>query len=419
MVRAFLAMSLVWTVCSSGLSAQGRNSFDAARARMVEQYVRSGGVTDARVLEAMRAVPRHEFVDPRYRSQAYYDMGLPIGHNQTISSPFIVAYMTQCLEPQPGDRVLEIGTGSGYQAAVLSGLVQAVYTIEIVEPLGRRAERTLKRLGYNNVHVRIGDGFQGWPEHAPFDKIIVTCSPEQPPAPLVEQLKEGGIMVIPVGERYQQTLCVLRKTGGKLRLESRRPTLFVPMTGTAEQQRKVLPDTTRPRILNGGFEEPAGEGGSIPGWYYERLLTWEVGADAPEGEHFVTFRNDQPGRPAHLLQGFAIDGRQIAELEVAGRVRCRNVQVTSSEEIPSIAVSLYDQERRDLGISWVGPFKGSFNWTQVRKRFRIPPEAREGILRIGLFGATGEISFDDVRVVPVFHKGDRQRAIPAPSGKRP
>ena len=171
-------------------------------------------------------------------------MALPIGHGQTISPPFIVAYMTEQLDPQPTDKVLEIGTGSGYQAAVLSGLVKEVYTIEIVDALGRRAAADLKRLKYANVHAKVGDGYQGWPEHAPFDKIIVTCSPENVPPALTEQLKEGGRMIVPVGQRYQQVFHLLKKIDGKLVTEALRPTLFVPMTGEAEQRRQVRP--TRP-----------------------------------------------------------------------------------------------------------------------------------------------------------------------------
>ena len=169
------------------------------RQRMVVEEIEAAGVTDPRVLEAMRTTPRHEFVPAGFRQHAYFDTALPIGNEQTISPPFVVAYMTQQLDPQPGDRVLEIGTGSGYQAAVLSPLVKEVYTIEIVNRLGRRAERTLKKLGYENIHARRGDGFHGWPEAAPFDKIIVTCSPEKIPVPLTDQLKEGGRMIIPVG----------------------------------------------------------------------------------------------------------------------------------------------------------------------------------------------------------------------------
>ena len=151
---------------------------------MVDDEIVAAGMKNKRVIEAMRSTPRHEFVPIGQRKNAYYDMSLPIGEGQTISPPFIVAYMTEAIDPQPGDKVLEIGTGSGYQAAVLAKLVSEVYTIEIVAPFGHHAEKTLNRLHYENVHVKLGDGFQGWPEHAPFNKIIVTCSPENVPAAL-------------------------------------------------------------------------------------------------------------------------------------------------------------------------------------------------------------------------------------------
>jgi protein-L-isoaspartate(D-aspartate) O-methyltransferase len=168
-------------------SAAPVDDFAAARDRMVRDDIAAGGVTDLRVLESMRATPRHEFLPASQRPFAYFDMALPIGESQTISGPFVVASMTASLEPKPGDRVLEIGTGSGYQAAVLAPLVKTVYSIEIKEPLAVKAARTLKRLGYTNVITRTGDGFQGWPEHAPFDGIIVTCSPEDVPQPLLDQ----------------------------------------------------------------------------------------------------------------------------------------------------------------------------------------------------------------------------------------
>ncbi len=172
--------------------------------------------------------------------------------------------MTECLAPQPEDRVLEIGTGSGYQAAVLSPLVQHVYTIEIVESLGHQAAPTLKQLHLDNVSAKVGDGFLGWAEYAPFDKIIVTCSPENVPPALVQQLRDGGRMVIPVGERYQQTMYLFRKENGELRREALRPTLFVPMTGQAEQDRDVQPDPTQPLLRNGDFEADANGRDSSP-----------------------------------------------------------------------------------------------------------------------------------------------------------
>lgn len=211
-------------------TAVQESAFAAARARMVRDQIVARGIADAQVLRAMARVPRHEFIPLGARSQAYEDWPLPIGHGQTISQPYIVAFMTEVLDPEPGDRVLEIGTGSGYQAAVLSGLVAEVYSIEIVAPLARRAEADLKRLGYGNVQVRAGDGHQGWPEAAPFDAIIVTCAPEQVPQALVDQLRVGGRMIIPVGEVHGvQELVLLRKKKQGIETQAVLPVRFVPM----------------------------------------------------------------------------------------------------------------------------------------------------------------------------------------------
>ncbi|MFQ5663749.1 MAG: protein-L-isoaspartate(D-aspartate) O-methyltransferase [Terriglobia bacterium] len=191
-------------------------------------------VRDPRVLDAMQATPRHEFVPARHRDLTYEDHPLPIGYGQTISQPYMVAKMTELLRVKPGDRVLELGTGSGYQAAVLAPLVKEVYTMELIEPLGRAARQRLKRLGYENVEVRIGDGYYGWPEKAPFDAIVVTAWATHVPPPLLEQLKSGGRMVIPVGSfLYQQNLVVVHKgkTRGDLRMDSVMPVRFVPLRG--------------------------------------------------------------------------------------------------------------------------------------------------------------------------------------------
>jgi protein-L-isoaspartate(D-aspartate) O-methyltransferase len=205
-----------------------------ARRRMVTEQLARRGITNPHVLAAMAAVPRHEFVPKDLQNEAYDDGPLPIGAGQTISQPYIVAFMTEQLAPKPGDRVLEVGTGSGYQAAILAKLVKEVYTIEIVESLGRRAMQDLSRLGFTNVHVRIGDGYAGWPEEAPFDAVIVTCAPERVPEPLTQQLKEGGRMIIPVGGRRGQELYLLEKRNGKLEQRAVLPVRFVPMTGRAE-----------------------------------------------------------------------------------------------------------------------------------------------------------------------------------------
>ncbi len=200
---------------------------------MVKEELMPHGIQEERVLAAMNKVPREEFVPEHLRAASYADQPLPIGYDQTISQPFIVAFMTQQLRPQPQDRVLEIGTGSGYQAAILAELVADVYSIEIIEPLARTAEATLQRLGYKNVHVRVGDGYKGWSEHAPYDIIIVTCAPDHVPQALVDQLKEGGRMTIPVGGPGEQELYLFEKENGELRQQAVSPVRFVPMTGEA------------------------------------------------------------------------------------------------------------------------------------------------------------------------------------------
>ncbi|HZM60910.1 MAG TPA: protein-L-isoaspartate(D-aspartate) O-methyltransferase [Vicinamibacterales bacterium] len=218
--------------CTSDGTALQRDprDWDAQRRRMVEDQIRGRGIRDERVLEAMRAVPRHLFIPESERSRAYADAPVPIGYGQTISQPFIVAFMTEALRVSRDHRVLEIGTGSGYQAAVLSALAREVRSMEIVEPLANQATATLNALGYSNVHVRTGNGYLGWPEHAPYDRIIVTAAPEEVPAALIEQLTIGGLMAIPVGSGSQE-LRILRRTPKGVEVIDTLPVLFVPMTG--------------------------------------------------------------------------------------------------------------------------------------------------------------------------------------------
>ena len=208
-----------------------------ARRRMVERDLKGRDIKDAKVLEIMGRVPRHLFVEPSLKSRAYADHPLPIGEGQTISQPYIVALMTQILKIQPGERVLEIGTGSGYQAAVLAELTDQVYTVEIIETLTRQAAKRLKELGYGRVQVKYGDGYIGWEEAAPFDAIIVTCAANHIPPPLIKQLKEAGRLVIPLGSTtYFQTLTLLTKKMGKTDIQHLLGVAFVPMTGEAQKK---------------------------------------------------------------------------------------------------------------------------------------------------------------------------------------
>lgn len=221
---------------AGGDTARDEERLAGLRAEMVARQIAGRDVADPRVLAAMRKVPRHRFVPADWAAAAYEDRPLPIGEGQTISQPYIVALMTELLALRGGERVLEIGTGSGYQAAVLAEVAGEVFSIEIVEPLARRAEATLAQLGYGAVHVRAGDGYRGWPEAAPFDAVIVTAAPDHIPQPLVDQLKVGGRLVLPVGEDWQE-LVVCTKTAAGIERRSVIPVRFVPMTGEGVQRR--------------------------------------------------------------------------------------------------------------------------------------------------------------------------------------
>jgi protein-L-isoaspartate(D-aspartate) O-methyltransferase len=229
-VAAFLTRGRAWSL------PPGEDRFTALRERMVAQQIEARDVRDPRVLAAMRKVPRHLFVPPSLAEEAYDDHPLPIGEGQTISQPYIVALMTELLGLKGGERVLEVGTGSGYQAAVLAEIAGEIYSIEILEPLARSAAATLAELGYGSVKVRAGDGYLGWPEAAPFDAIIVTAAPDHVPQPLVDQLRVGGHLVIPVGVSYQE-LVVCTKTAAGVTRRSVIPVRFVPMTGEGVQRR--------------------------------------------------------------------------------------------------------------------------------------------------------------------------------------
>jgi len=233
---------MLWVGCAgsgskndNGRAPDKGEDYTAARRLMVETQIIARGVTDSLVIKAMIEVPRHLFVPPGLEAQAYDDNPLPIGRGQTISQPYIVALMTEALGLKGGEKVFEVGTGSGYQAAVLAEVGAEVYSMEIVEDLALEASERLKALGYNGVHVRAGDAYRGWVEHSPFDAVIVTAAPDHVPQPLVDQLKVGGRMIIPVGEGYQD-LVLLTKTPKGVKKKSLGPVLFVPMTGKAREK---------------------------------------------------------------------------------------------------------------------------------------------------------------------------------------
>ena len=238
----YVAVTHAWAQekASGTEPAKAESSKDDSRAaernRMVQRHLVERGLKNPRVLEAFRTVPRHRFLPPGTQRQAYDDESIPIGEGQTITPPYDVAFMTEVLDPKPTERVYEVGTGSGYQSAILSRLVKDVYSIEIHAPLSERATQVHKDLGYSNIHTRVGDGYVGWPEAAPFDAIIVTCAPTKVPPPLFDQLKEGGRMVIPIGNRFNQVVHLIIKKDGKRVDRELKPTLFVPMTGRDQEE---------------------------------------------------------------------------------------------------------------------------------------------------------------------------------------
>ncbi len=397
-LRRLLVTSLMLSIPVTPALGQGQtDQSTAARQRMVDRAIEGEGISNEAVLHALRTVPRHEFVLPKVRARSYRDEALAIGAGQTISPPFIVAYMTESLDPKPTDKVLEIGTGSGYQAAVLSEIVDEVYSVEIVRSLATSAKRRLKRLGYENVHVQAGDGYLGWPEHAPFDRIIVTCSPESVPQPLVDQLNEGGTMIVPIGERYQQTFYLFRKKDGRLEQQRLIPTLFVPMTGESEERRRVLPDANHPELANGGFEIDKNSDDNADGWHYQRRST--LMADSPvQGKQYLRFTAEEDGEIAQALQGMAVNGRYLSVVDVSCWVQGENIRTGANGERAGIAIHFYDAARRELALQPVARWSGTFTWQRIRRRIAIPKQTREMILRIGLNGAPGTLDLDDIRM---------------------
>jgi protein-L-isoaspartate(D-aspartate) O-methyltransferase len=397
--RPVLALASVLLLAIGGIAtlrAQENDPYLKTREKMVDERVEREGVRNEAVLRAMMEVPRHLFVQAKYYPDAYREVIIDIGYKQTLSTAYIVGYMTEAIDPQPGDKVLEIGTGSGYQAAVLSKIVKEVYTIEIVEPLAREATERLKRLGFSNVHVRYGDGYKGWPEHAPFDKIIVTCSPESVPQPLLDQLREGGKMIIPLGERYRQAFFLFEKKDGKITKTRLLPTLFVPMTGQAEDERKVRTNPAIPRIYNGGFEIE--KEGSPDGWFYLRQATLERKA-SPQGKSYLAFSNRESGRDAHALQAFGVDGRRVRSVSISLLAQADGVVPgAESYERPALAIRFFDGQNRSVGEDAIPLRLGTFRWNRFGKEVRVPREAQMAMIQVGLRGATGLLCVDDLRM---------------------
>ncbi|MDR1479726.1 MAG: protein-L-isoaspartate(D-aspartate) O-methyltransferase [Planctomycetaceae bacterium] len=390
---------------------------DRAKQMVEHELLPQGSLENVAVIDVMKRVPRHRFVLPEFRREAYRDKAIAIGESQTISPPYIVCYMTSKLSPKPTDKVLEIGTGSGYQAAVLGLLVDEVYTIEIVDLLGKKAENLLRVLGFDNIKVRVGDGYKGWAEAAPFDCIIVTCSPESIPQPLIDQLKEGGRIMIPIGERYQQSFYLCTKVNGKLVKEHLIPALFVPMTGEAEDKRQIQPDPKKPNIIGGDFEQTYQNGAPV-GWHYARNVTilsnqmgggTVVAAKAPSGKYFARFKSttpknvnskiQQPIEFSQVLQGFPVDGRDVKAVTVDYFVRGLDIiPLGGRAQTPTGIVMLFDEQRNQIAEIPICHTRGNFNWQKIAQTINIPNKTREAVILIGLPAALGTLDVDNIKI---------------------
>ena len=386
----------ILVVCPANAPAQKHASpelLERARNRMVDEDVVGAGVKNSLVIQSMRDTPRHEFVlpkliEPGVSRHVAADRRTPNYFAADVRGLYDRAVGSAAEGSRVGDRHRQRLSSGGAQSVGKRGVHDRNHRIA-----GKARKQTLNRLKYTNVFVKIGDGYQGWPEHAPFDKIIVTCSPEEVPQPLIDQLKEGGRMIIPVGERYQQVFHLLKKQNGELVNEALRPALFVPMTGKAEESRQVQPDPLHPKLINGGFEEVVGTDGQPTGWYYVRQMKVVTAPDAPEGQNYVTFSNSEPGRASRAVQGFPIDGRKVHDLELSCMVRGAEITPGSApDQKPQLAIMFLDENRSPVGHLKIGPWEGTFAWQRVTGRIRVPPHAREGIVNIGLLGATGEVS---------------------------
>jgi protein-L-isoaspartate(D-aspartate) O-methyltransferase len=257
----------------------------------------------------------------------------------------------------------------------------------------------LRRQKYANIEYKIGNGYYGWPEHAPFDKIIVTCSPEKVPAPLIQQLAEGGKLLIPLGERYQQVFYLFEKHEGKLNASKLVSTLFVPMTGESEAHRSVQPDPLHPQIVNGGFELDDNRDGRPDGWHYLRQATLIEGA-ASSGRRSLSIESTEPGHLAQGLQGFAVDGRKIAALNIHAAFRPTDLgSGPNRNEHPGLMVLFFDQNRKTIGSGSIRPPLGGDGWQATTRLLPIPVATREAIIAITLAGGTGKLELDDVSII--------------------
>ncbi|MGV3606304.1 MAG: protein-L-isoaspartate O-methyltransferase [Planctomycetaceae bacterium] len=397
-----LAIGLILETASNPAFAQpGNQALASARQRMVREEIEAQGIKNAALLDAMREVPRDQFIPTHRRNVAYLNVAITYGDGHVVLPPLVIAHAIEQLDPKLNDKVLVIGTGTGYSTALLSRMSKEVFSIEIDRATALTAEETLRRLKYSNIQLKVGDGFEGWKEHAPFQKIIVECSPDTVPPALIEQLDEGGSLLIPVGDDYDQTMYLMKKVNGQLETVSMWPTLLVPMKGRAEELRSSSSEKPRPpSINNGGFEEIVPGSDNLPAhWTYVRQAKVIEGERFPEGNRALQFLNDTPGHLSTAIQAFPVDGKSVSEITLSFRVWGKEIRPgLTRQQLPRLEVRFFDEKRRPCGGDWVGGWFLTFDWVQKTRRFSVPRQAKFAIVQIGLDGATGEIRFDDLRI---------------------
>jgi protein-L-isoaspartate(D-aspartate) O-methyltransferase len=401
MLRICLVMAVFSLASQQPASAQsGLRELLEARRLMVQEEIAAQGIENERLLEAMREVPREQFLPLSRRNLAYINVAITYGDGQIVLPPLVTAHLIEQLNPQKNDKVLVIGPGSGYSTALLSRMAREVYAVEIDPAVAKMAEETLARLKYTNVKLRVGDGFEGWKEHAPYQRIIVECSPDSVPKALVEQLAEGGMLLVPTGDEFDQTMHLCKKENGKLTTLSLWPTLLLPMKGKAEELRSQSEMPRDPSILNGGFEELVPKTKDIPAhWAYVRQGRAIADEFCPEGKNSLAFVNITAGAAATALQAFPVDGKKVSELSFACKVWGKDIRPGQNrQQLPRVEVRFFDEKRRLVGGDWMGGWHLTFDWLGKEHVFSVPRTAKFAVLRIGLGGATGEIRFDDLRL---------------------
>jgi len=394
-----VVLSSIVTCCAFPLAAEEQaDAYGDARTTMVDADLSGNGIGNERLLKAMRTIPRHRFCLPEDQKHAYADQSLPIGHKRKLASPYVTAGLIELLDPRPNDRILELGTGSGYQAAILSQLATDVYSVESIEELGKASASLLKELKCKNVHTRIGDTLEGWPEAAPFDRILFTSCSGTVPAALIDQLRERGKVVVDAVCGNEELFHLFEKQHGRLVALKVWSPFSIANADNLKQHRDEKQSPNKSEIENGDFE--LSEDGKATGWYFQRQAALAEDREAPNN-HVLTFENKEPGRHAQAIQEVAIDGRAVVSLRLSVRAKGLEIHNSSSADKPSMVIRFYDAHQRPITVepsAILGPWRGTFGWETYTCVSSVPKTTRKALVVISMGGATGRLTVDDAQL---------------------